>query len=287
MSKAISTNYIFFLVVIIVSSCSSVSIESATYQGRPHFVIPTASATYWYDQAGGGLSRLVDPEGNDWIGFKKEPLSEYPASAAAGFRGMPNFVFQSADGGAGHPGFDQCISELIGDNQIRTRSKSGKWQWTWTFYDTFATVTMEKVNAEQAYWFLYEGTPGGSYSPDDYYWGTDEKGYQTELPDYFKEERIIGNWQWAYFGNKTSARTLILGMQKPDSHADLIGFLGNTLSGLSSPDGMVVFGFGRQKGAIPLMTAVDNTFYISLTGYSISSSEGHERMVEEFRGWVE
>ncbi|MEO0334631.1 MAG: hypothetical protein AAF223_23655, partial [Bacteroidota bacterium] len=102
---------LFFLVSlaislsIILGSCSPIQIDETIYEDRPHFVVQTASATYWYDQAGGGLSRLIDPEGNDWIAFKKDPLSEYPASAAAGFRGLPNFVFQSDDGGAGHPGF--------------------------------------------------------------------------------------------------------------------------------------------------------------------------------------
>ncbi|MEO0331945.1 MAG: hypothetical protein AAF223_09695, partial [Bacteroidota bacterium] len=221
MNKLLPSVFTAFFLCIFFSSCTFVSIEEAMYEDRPQFVVKTASATYWYDQAGGGLSRLIDPEGNDWIAFKKDPLSEYPASAAAGFRGMPNFVFQSEDGGAGHPGFDQCTSEIVGENQIRTYSNSGKWQWTWTFRDTYATVTMEKIDAEHAYWFLYEGTPGGSYSPNDFYWGTDDRGYQTELPDYCKEERATGNWQWAYFGSKTCPRTLLLGIQEPDSHIDL------------------------------------------------------------------
>ena len=280
---------LFFLVSlaislsIILGSCSPIQIDETIYEDRPHFVVQTASATYWYDQAGGGLSRLIDPEGNDWIAFKKDPLSEYPASAAAGFRGLPNFVFQSDDGGAGHPGFDQCTSEIVGENKIRTYSNSGKWQWTWIFHDTYATVTMEKVDTEHAYWFLYEGTPGGSYSPNDFYWGTDKLGYQTELPDYFKEERATGNWQWAYFGSKAYQRTLLLGMQEPDSHSDLLGVLGNTSEGLLSSDGMVVFGFGRQKGAVPLMTSVNNTFYISLADLTVSSSEEHGKVVEKIQ----
>ncbi|MGB3587589.1 MAG: hypothetical protein WBA23_13665, partial [Tunicatimonas sp.] len=105
---------LFFAIGICLSSCTSVSIEEAMYEDRTHFVVKTTSATYWYDQAGGGLSRLIDSEGNDWVNFKKDPLNEYPASAAAGFRGIPNFVFQSDDSGAGHPGFDQCRSEVVG-----------------------------------------------------------------------------------------------------------------------------------------------------------------------------
>ncbi|MEM9673466.1 MAG: hypothetical protein AAF992_12780 [Bacteroidota bacterium] len=276
MNKFYFLSLLGLFTIIVFSSCSSVQIEEGSYEGRAQLVVRTSKATYWYDRAGGGLSRLIDSRGNDWIGFKKDPLSEYPASAAAGFRGMPNFVFQSDDGGAGHPGFDQCISEILDGNKIRTTSISGKWQWTWTFYDTYASVTMEKVDTNHAYWFLYEGTPGGKYAPDTHYWGTDTEGYQTNIPDYYAGERVIGNWRWAYFGDQSTDQLLFIGMSEQDEHNDLLGFLGNTENGLSSPDGMVVFGLGRQKGAIPLMTAVNNTFYLGLLDQSVSSSDEHE-----------
>lgn len=276
-------NFLSLLVLlstVFVSSCSSVRIEEDSYEGRSQLVVHTLNATYWYDRAGGGLSRLIDSQGNDWIGFKKEPLSEYPASAAAGFRGIPNFVFQSDDGGAGHPGFNQCTSEVLDGNKIRTTSKSGKWQWTWTFYDTYATVIMEKVDPNHAYWFLYEGTPGGQYSPDTHYWGTDTEGYQTHTPDYYAGERVIGNWQWAYFGDQSADQLLFIGMAESDNHTDLLGFLGNSEAGLASPDGMIVFGLGRQKGAVPLMTESNSTFYLGLLDQSVSSSMEHESIMK-------
>jgi len=268
------------LAIVVFSSCSSVQIEENSYEGRAQFVVHTSNVTYWYDQAGGGLSRLIDSDGNDWVGFKKEPLSEYPASAAAGFRGMPNFVFQSDDGGAGHPGFDQCTSEIVDRNKIRSTSNSGKWQWIWTFYDVYATVTMEKVDPDHAYWFLYEGTPGGQYSPDTHYWGTDTEGYQTHTPDYYVGDRAIGDWQWAYFGDQSASKLLFIGMSEPDDHNDLLGFLGNTEDGLASPDGMVVFGLGRQKGAKPLMTATDNSFFLGFLDQTVSSAEEHTIVAE-------
>lgn len=283
MSKSLVFIFTLFFLSYLSACSSPVRIEEGIYEDRPHLVVHTKEATYWYDRAGGGLSRLIDTEGNDWIGFKKDPLGEYPASAAAGFRGLPNFVFRSDDGGAGHPGFNQCTSEILSKNQVRTISKSGKWQWTWTFYDSYATVTMEQVDPDHAYWFLYEGTPGGSYSPNSYYWGTDIEGYQTSTPDYFLEERAIGEWQWAYFGDQSVNRLLFVGMQQPDNHADLLGFLGNTDEGLNSPDGMVVFGFGRQKGATPLMTTTDNTFYVGFLNQIVSSATDHAEVSQRIQ----
>ena len=259
----------------------SVRIEEAIYENRPHYVVHTPTATYWYDQAGGGLSRLLDQESNDWISFKQEPLASYPASAAAGFRGLPNFVFQSEESGAGHPGFEQCRSEVLDGYRIRSRSLSGTWQWTWTFHDSHASVTMEQVDPDHAYWFLYEGTPAGIFSPATQYWGTDAEGYHTHNPDYYAGERATGHWQWAYFGDSSNARVLFVGMVQLDTHEDLLGFLGNTEAGLSSADGMVVFGFGRKQGAIPLMTAEDNTFVIGFLDQQVSSKETHGILAEK------
>ncbi|MBX2815943.1 MAG: VCBS repeat-containing protein, partial [Saprospiraceae bacterium] len=79
-------------------------IRQTMYEGRPHYLIKTATLTYYYDINGGGLSRIIDPKGNDWIGYRTTPSEDYPAAAAGAFRGVPNAVFQSDDGGAGHPG---------------------------------------------------------------------------------------------------------------------------------------------------------------------------------------
>ncbi len=124
---------LLFLLCLVEPSHAQVMITEADYEGAPHFVIRTKAATYWYDRAGGGLSRMIDREGNDWISFRREPWGKTPDSAASAYRGIPNFVFGSEDGGAGHPGFTKCESHKIGDNAITTVSKSGKWRWTWTF----------------------------------------------------------------------------------------------------------------------------------------------------------
>jgi hypothetical protein len=160
----------------------ALDIAEASDQGRPHFMVRTERATWLYDRAGGGFSRLVDLEGRDWIDFGAEPLSAFPESAAAGYRGLPNLVFGGPDKGAGHPGFDRCTSRVAGPDTIRSTSRSGRWAWSWTFTETTATFTMEKADPEQPWWFLYEGPIAGTFAPPDKVWGTDQGGPRTDAP---------------------------------------------------------------------------------------------------------
>jgi hypothetical protein len=84
----------------------AVSIVEGDYEGRRQFVIRTPSATWYLDRTGGGFPRLLDRDGRDWISIRKEPLSKFPDSAGAGYRGIPNLVFgkYNPDAGAGAPG---------------------------------------------------------------------------------------------------------------------------------------------------------------------------------------
>jgi hypothetical protein len=67
-----------------------VGIVEANYEGRAQFIVTTGAATWYSDQSGGGVSRRIDRSGRDWVAFSKSPLSEFPLSAAAGFRGLGN-----------------------------------------------------------------------------------------------------------------------------------------------------------------------------------------------------
>ena len=254
----------------------AIRITEGSYAGRPHFIIDTPGAVYYYDRAGGGLSRLIDVQGRDWIGFWPEPWNEYPASAASAYRGIPNLVFGSDDGGAGHPGHDQCRSERVGDHAIRSVSTSGHWQWTWQFYADHARMDVEKVDPDHPYWFLYEGTPGGRFDPSHQYFGTEEEGPVVEVPDYLEGERRVGTWRWAYFGHDNVDRILFVAQQPPDDH---VGYLGNTDAGLAAPDGMVVFGFGRKKGAVPLMTE-PRSFFVGLQEEAVQGEAAHRRLAD-------
>ncbi|MBM4025539.1 MAG: hypothetical protein FJ280_09040, partial [Planctomycetes bacterium] len=109
------------------SAPAAVSITPADHEGRPQLKIATPRATWFYDEAGGGFSRLIDADGRDWISFSKDPLTKFPDGAAAGFRGLGNLVYgrDNPDAGAGHPGFDRCESAVVAPNAIRTVSRSG------------------------------------------------------------------------------------------------------------------------------------------------------------------
>ncbi len=241
----------------------AIQLQEGEYEGVPHFIVTTPSATYYYDKAGGGLSRLLDASGADWIDFQREPWNDYPASAASAYRGIPNFVFGGEMSGAGHPGHDKCKSELVGTNKIRSTSLDGNWQWEWTFEGDYARVEMQKVDPKQPYWLLYEGTPAGRFEPGNHFFGSDQQDFTWTAWDYYKSEQQYANWQWAYFGHRDHDYALLLAQEKPDNLSDTFSYLGNTERGIDSPTGMVVFGFGRAEGAKPLMTQ-PNVFYLSV-----------------------
>jgi hypothetical protein len=232
----------------------AVRITEGAHEGRPQLIVHTLSATWFYDRAGGGISRLVDRSGRDWVAFSRSPLSQFPQSAAAGYRGLGNLVFgaDNPDAGAGHPGFDQCESEIAGPGIIRTRSRSGRWAWTWTFFEDRAEFAMEQADPARPWWFLYEGPVAGTFAPARKFWGTSEGGPYRDVPG-LRSQRF-GQWQWAYFGDVDVPRVLYLAQHVPDELSDTFWYLGSSEGGAASaPDGMAVFGFGRGPGARPLM----------------------------------
>jgi len=241
---------------------ADVRISEAEYEGRPQFRVETESATYFYDRAGGGFSRLLDRDGRDWIAFHKDPLHEFPASAGAGSRGLPNLVFGKGnpDAGAGHPGFDKCESDIAGEDAIITRSRSGKWEWWWKFTDDDATLTILRADPDFRYWFLYEGPVAGKWSPATHFFGADTGGPRSEQPD--NSSQLFENWRWVYLGDRRASRVLLLMQARPDELSDTLWYLGNQQSRLQSEDGMVVFGFGRGRGTQPLLQGAGQQFRI-------------------------
>ena len=231
-----------------------VEIHETTYEGRPHYLIKGLH-TYYLDRAGGGLSRMIDGEGNDWINFKMEPWGEYPASAASAFRGLPNLVFGGEYGGAGHPGHDKMQSEIVGPGQIRSQTPDGAWSWLWTFDGIDGYLEVEKTPPGAKYWFLYEGTPGGTWDPEGYFYATGLEGeMRYETPDFFKNQSEFSNWSMAFFGHRDAEDALFIEQTTEDNLPDVIGYLGNTETGVASPDGMVVAGIGRNEKTEPLLS---------------------------------
>ena len=247
----------------------AVEIEELNYEGRAHFLIRTESCVWYFDRAGGGFSRLIDRDGRDWIGFRKDPLSEYPTSAAAGYRGMPNAVFVGPDKGAGHPGFDQCTSEIAGPGVIRSTSLSGKWEWTWTFSESFATFSMERADVQHPWWFLYEGPIAGTFRPKDKFWGTDGGDAADALrlregiPD--NHSQWFDTWQTLFVGDRQVPRVLAIHQVTPDQLPDTFWFLGSSEGGSAqAEDGMVVVGFGRGSGTRPQLRGAGIQFTVGL-----------------------
>lgn len=263
---------------------SKIQFEETIYENKPHVVVKTKSITWYFDKEGGGFSRMIDKEGNDWISFKREPWGEYPASAASAFRGIPNLVYKSDDGGAGHPGHEKCNSVIEG-NKIITQSKSGNWKWSWEFFDDYALLEILKTDENQPYWFLYEGTPGGKYAPADYYFGTSKTQTTTELPDFYKGTNIFDNFQWIYCGSKKQDRTFYMLQLTPDEETDMAGFLGNTTEGLNSPDGMTVFGFGRDENGNPLLTG-KHKFIVGFYSEIVSENDDFQKFTKYIQRFI-
>jgi len=261
---------------------AAVKITDAVYEGRPQFKIVTPDATWFYDKAGGGFSRLIDRDGRDWIGFHRDPLDQSPASAAAGYRGMPNAIVGkgNTDAGAGHPGFNLCESTRAAGDLIRTVSKSGRWAWTWRFTDTEAVFTMEKADPAYPWWFLYEASIAGRFAPHQQYWGTDLGGPRHETPDHKgNQEDIGGHWRWAYFGDASSDRVLFIANLQRTAFPSMFSYFGDTTADLASPDGMVVFGFGRTTGSLgPHISGPGAQFAVGFSEGRISDEKAHERL---------
>jgi hypothetical protein len=253
--------------------CQQVYITDTVYQQRPHFKITTPAATYLFDRKGGGFSGIIDKDGADWISYKNDTAAaSYPASAGNRYRGLPNAVFGNEDGGVGHPGFDKAVSEQSGTNEITTNSISGKWQWTWTFYREYAVWNITKTDTSRFYWLLYEGTVGGKWNNiSDKYWGSSNT-MNGRMTDFYKNQALFAPASFLYFGDKTINRIFYMVQKEPDGLDDIVGWLGNETNGmLSSPDGMVVAGLGRNKDGKPTMQQA-NTFRIGFIERKITGS---------------
>ena len=213
--------------------------------------IATATATYFYQKEEGGFSSVVDTAGNDWIGWNSTPGS------GGEFRGVPNL------GPAGfHPGRDHDVETVIVSQGplkttiVSTDDDGNKVRWE--FFPTYARMTV--LAFEDPYYFLYEGTPGGSMNNDDFVVRSD--GTQTDRNTTWNNTDGLGSGngqEWVYFGDSGADRFFFLAHHETDNLED---------SYFNLDDNMTVFGFGRHNtpSGNPdlLMTAAPNTFTIGL-----------------------
>ena len=115
-------------------------------------------------------------------------------------------------------------------------TNDGQWESLWDIYPRYATMTM--VKQAHAYWFLYEGTPGGVLEP-----GTDfmyrSNGTKTMLSESWNGD--IAAEEWAYFSDPNLGRSLYVVHHENDTANDLYWPMDNN---------MTVFGFGRSDSPL-------------------------------------
>lgn len=249
-----------------------VKIKESADEGQACFEIQTPTATYYYQKEAGGFSSIIDKYGFDWIGFRNSGHPPTLASAASNYRGMPNLVDGEPGEGTGHPGFAKCNSIQINANIIETESKDGKWKWRWYFFEQYAEFEMLKFDESRRYWFLYEGVINGKFKPKQQSWGNDRDGLRKDKPDFLENEGLAGNWQYIFLGDNKGKNTFVIGAGENDKFEDRFGFMGNSKKGLSSNDGMIVFGFGRGKNVRPLLDK-PMKFYIGFLNENILSND--------------
>lgn len=201
--------------------------DNVTDEGQSSYRIAARNATYYYHKQGAGFSSMVDLGGNDWIGYHAT------GGSAGNFRGIPNLVHPE---GYFHPGSTNCTSSIASQGPlkvtIRSVSGDGAWECLWEFYPDCAKLTV--LRKARAYWFLYEGTPGGALNPaTDYVGGAD--GTRTALSASWTGD--LPSPEWLYFGDGVLNRVLFLAHHEDDAAVD---------SYWPMEGNMTVFGFGRD-----------------------------------------
>jgi len=209
--------------------------ESAN--GLPAFKIETPSATYFLEKKGGGLSSLIDRDGNDWLGFHPQPGSK----AGGEYRGFPNAVHKQ--GGSYFHAFNAHVDAVQtkveradpGYVSIIAESNDGKWRSRYEFFATHCTFTVIKKPVNKKYWVLYEGVPGGEFKLNDW-WMTSATKYPQPMSKQHAGD--IPEPEWIAFGDAGGARSIVLLNHEDDDYPD---------SFYQMDRKMTVFGFGRQR----------------------------------------
>jgi len=259
----------------------AVDIVEEAYQGRPHFIIYTKSATYYYDKNGGGFTSILDEEGIDWIAHS--PIPDQTSLPEHLSRGLPNLVILRSGAMAGAPGSNFCTSEKINKRTIRTSTRDGEWIWSWSFYKHHAKLSIKKIDPDLKYWFSYHGLVAGRFHPEKQYWGTNLGGPRQEFNTYLKGEKIFSNWHWAYFGDYEVKRVFFVAMEKPDKHLDTFSYKDFSDEIPGNNNGMVIFGFGRKEEDQPLLCDNQHNFYIGFVDQRVTKAKHHlkvQRIIE-------
>lgn len=245
--------------------------DNVSDEGQTAIEIETSTATYWLQKENGGFSSIEDSDGNDWLSFNPTPGS----NAGGEFRGAPNAIFP---GGGFHAGFDVGTTTIVHSGPLKTTIESTisvdkqipgapfDYVMRYEFYGSFVRATM--VVAEDSYWFLYEGTPGGSVDGNDTVVRSD--GTVTAVGTGFNDNDGIGTGsdaaasngeEWAYFRDSSENKFIYFVHNQTDNLKDSYY--------LANDNGqMTVFGFGRDNDVSDpdrqKLTAQNNVFTFGL-----------------------
>jgi len=241
---------LFGLLVLLTPPCAraaDIAVSEATLFGDMEcFKIETSSATYLYGKRGAGFAGIVDPAGRDWISYR-------PGGQALGeYRGLPKcgqpVKYFHCGYGFGQYTNDNWFTSTVTLHEpahvrIHSETAQGDAAGDWDFFPDHATFTLLRIPG--AYWFLYEGTPGGALDPaEDFV--IRPGGRKTALSAPWHE--VV---PWVVFGAKeTPHGLLMLNHQKTSTVDSYVSWPYK-----AGPDGglnqMTVFGFGRADWQDP------------------------------------
>lgn len=214
------------------------AVSELNVHGSPHWRIKTPAAVYVFDQTGGALSEMCDPDGLDWVQFDNSgPPIEY--------RGIPNLqIYKGREHtGVFHPGYGTVRCAMIGQGPVRARilcrtEVGGEWICTWDFYAAYAVCTVWRGNRD-GFAFLYEGVPGGRDFAYEKLFVCEPDGRRT----YFLPSPGKPYWardlspEWVYFGDERASRVLFYAHHEDDEVQE---------AAYEAYEELTVFGFGRD-----------------------------------------
>lgn len=241
------------------TASESLGVDYLDWQGQPSLRVRSSVATWIYHLEGAGFAALLDADGADWISYR-------PGGGCDGaYRGFPNAVFRGGpfvDAAStphffhpGHIGAQGSRTRIREQSPQRvvvaSESSDGRWACSWEIYAGRARFTLERMPAEirpgdPGWWFLYEGTPGGAFSPGDCLLRADESAPRRLAEQW---TTTLASCRWVAVWPEAKTRSLLFVWTSP-------------LPAYSVPvcywpadNSMTVLGFGRDMLSTPCLLA--------------------------------
>ncbi len=213
-----------------------VTVETAAdHEGQESFKITTQNSTYYYHIRGAGFASWEDNDGNDWLSYNPGVGAESNSGSGGMYRGLPNMGYPE---GYCHPGKEESTSWLVHRGPIKvtiqSESNDNKMKCQWDIFPHFARLTV--IRMRTPYWFLYEGTPGGTLEMDSDFCVRPGNVRTLCSESWEGDIQSEDEGEWLYFGDVQTNRVLYLVQHIDDRLMD---------SYWPMNEEMTVFGFGR------------------------------------------